>query len=88
MVQWYFSPPTTEVTTPHQDRFWRRLKNPRSVSVLKQPSGAYVQVYEPSGEQIDGASAAYIGGHRYPVDETEAQSLREAGYDSYLTAES
>lgn len=85
-MQWYFSPPTTEVTTPHQDRFWRRLKNPRSVSVLKQPSGAYVQVYEPSGDQIDAATTAYIGGYLYPVDETEAQSLREAGYDAYLTA--
>jgi hypothetical protein len=51
------------------------------VTVLKQPSGAYVQVEFPSPEQINAAAVTYLGGHVYEVDETEAASLLAAGYE-------
>jgi hypothetical protein len=77
-----FTPPTVNRrNVSPADRLFSRLNTPTGVTVLKQPSGAYVQVEFPSPEQINAAAVTYLGGHVYEVDEAEAASLLAAGYE-------
>lgn len=50
------------------------------LSVLKQLNGTYVTKEEPTANEIVASLVAYIGGHVYSVDETEAASLTAAGF--------
>lgn len=78
----YFTPPTVpRRNASPADRLFSRLSIPTGMTVLKQPSGAYVQVEFPTPEQINEAAVAYLGGHVYPVDDTEAAALLAAGYE-------
>lgn len=79
----FFTPPTVNRrnVSPSTSRLYSRFDTPTGVSVLKQPSGAYVQVETPSPEQINDAAVAYLGGRVYEVDETEAAALLAAGYE-------
>lgn len=51
----------------------------RGRSVLK-VDGVYVTVDDPSQDQIDAATEAYIGGHVYTVTQSVADALTAAGY--------
>lgn len=78
----YFTPPTVpRRNVSPADRLFSRIAIPTGVTVLKQPSGAYVQVEFPTPEQINEAAVAYLGGHVYPVDDSEAAALLAAGYE-------
>lgn len=48
--------------------------------MLKNRDGTYTIVDTPTGDQIDAAAMAYIGGHIYEVDDTEAAALVAAGF--------
>ena len=66
------------------DRLWGRFRFPVSFAVLKK-DGFYSQVETPDDSEIADADLAYLGGHAYYIRDTEAQSLRDAGYGAYLT---
>jgi hypothetical protein len=53
------------------------------LSLLK-IDGIYTQYENPDAELLDAASVAYLGGHVYPVWNTEAAFLAAAGYGAYL----
>lgn len=80
-----FTPPTVLVRldTPH--RLFSRKSLPTGVTVLKSPLGSYTQTQNPTPEQIDAAAVAYLGGHVYPVSDTEAAALTAAGYEVTTT---
>jgi hypothetical protein len=52
----------------------------RSISVLK-IDGQYVEIREPSQDDIALATEVYIGGHEYPVSDAIAAELIAAGYE-------
>jgi hypothetical protein len=43
------------------------------------------EVQTPYQDDIADADAAYLGGHEYILNESEAQILIDAGYGDYLT---
>lgn len=77
-----FTPPTVlrRPTCP-TSRLYASIDIPTGVTVLKQTSGAYVQVECPSSEQIEDAAAVYLGGRSYEVSADEALALAAAGYE-------
>jgi hypothetical protein len=78
-----FQTPTYVVISAGHDVFWRHFTQKRSTSILKTGS-SYVEVPGPSDEQITAADIAYLGGHVYTVDDTEAAALTAAGYGAGL----
>lgn len=58
----------------------------RGRSVLKAHDGTYTTVDTPTGDQIDAASVAYIGGHIYEISDDEAAALTAAGYGAGVSA--
>ena len=79
----YFTPPTVAraAETAERHPLFSRVKIPRGQSVLKAASGAYVTVENPTPEQIDAATVAYLGGRTYEVSAEEATALTAAGYE-------
>lgn len=83
-----FSPPTVD----DQSRLppgssgpgralWRHYSSAvRGRSVLKNRDGTYTIVDTPTGDQIEAAAYAYIGGHDYEVTSEEAAALVAAGF--------
>lgn len=61
-------------------RPFNRVKGLVGLTVLKNGS-SYVTVENPSNEDIQNATAAYLGGHEYEVDAMEASALTAAGYE-------
>lgn len=57
----------------------------RGRSVLKAHDGTYSTVDTPTGDQIDAAAVAYIGGHCYEITDAEAASLTSAGYGACIS---
>lgn len=55
----------------------------RGVAVLKN-GDAYVEHEFPYSDDITSADVAYLGGHVYVVDDTEAAALSAAGYGDRL----
>lgn len=47
----------------------------------------FVEMYNPSQEQVDSATRVYLGGRRYVITEAEADDLIGAGYEDYVSEE-
>ena len=60
-------------------QFYERLV---STSVLK-IDGEYVEIREPSQDEIAEATEVYLGGHEYEVSDTVGAALEAAGYEVY-----
>ena len=76
-----FTPPTRRV--PVQNKGLRYAYY-EGITVLK-TAGAYTQVQAPTQDDINAADIAYLGGHSYAVDSTEAAALTAAGYGAYIS---
>lgn len=76
-----FTPPTVLRRPAGASRLYSHVDIPTGISVLKQPSGAYVQIEGPSPEQIEDAAVVYLGGRSYEVSAEEATALSAAGYE-------
>ncbi|ANH49509.1 hypothetical protein uvFWCGRAMDCOMC455_030 [Freshwater phage uvFW-CGR-AMD-COM-C455] len=72
-------PPTIEEGPIGGHRLFYFYKMLRSISVLK-IDGQYVEIREPSQDEIALATEVYIGGHEYPVSDAIAANLIAAGY--------
>lgn len=72
-------PPTIEEGPIGGHRLFYFYKMLRSISVLK-IDGQYVEIREPSQDEIALATEVYIGGHEYPVSDAVAAELIAAGY--------
>lgn len=59
-------------------RLFLRYKLARGITIL-QTAGAYTAVRYPSQDEIAAATAAYLGGHEYTVDDTTKAALIAAG---------
>lgn len=73
-------PPTIEEGPIGGHRLFYFYKMLRSISVLK-IDGQYVEIREPSQDEIALATEVYIGGHEYPVSDAIAAELIAAGYE-------
>jgi hypothetical protein len=73
-------PPTIEEGPIGGHRLFYFYKMLRSISVLK-IDGQYVEIREPSQDDIALATEVYIGGHEYPVSDAIAAELIAAGYE-------
>jgi hypothetical protein len=73
-------PPTIEEGPIGGHRLFYFYKMLRSISVLK-IDGQYVEIREPSQDEIALATEVYIGGHEYPVSDAIAADLIAAGYE-------
>lgn len=76
---WLFNTPSIIERTNSRHPLLARTKTRVGISVLKE-NGFYRQVRYPSCEEIAAADVAYLGGYDHTVSETEAASLRAAGY--------
>ena len=72
-------PPTIEEGPIGGHRLFYFYKMLKSISVLK-IDGQYVEIREPSQDEIALATEVYIGGHEYPVSDAVAAELIAAGY--------
>lgn len=82
-VIYFFTTPTVKERWAGRHGLWSRLYLDRGVSILRFGE-AYLQVDEPSAEQVTAADAAYIGGRTYRVSKVEAGRLRAAGYGQWV----
>lgn len=73
-------PPTIEEGPIGGHRLFYFYKMLKSISVLK-IDGQYVEIREPSQDEIALATEVYIGGHEYPVSDAIAAELIAAGYE-------
>ena len=81
ITAYLFEPPTIKRRLDTTHRLFSRVSLNQGQSVLKDDLGFYTTVENPSPEQIDAAAIAYLGGHVYTVDSSEAASLTAAGYE-------
>jgi hypothetical protein len=77
-----FLPPTLEEGPIGGHRLFYFYKMTRSISVLK-IDGEYVEIREPSQDEIALATEVYLGGHEYIVTDAEGAALEAAGYVVY-----
>lgn len=75
-----FIPPTIEEGPIGGHRLFYYYKMLRSISVLK-IDGVYVEIREPSQDEIALATEVYLGGHEYPVSDAVAAALEADGYE-------
>jgi len=83
-----FSPPavydvprvTVDSVDPGRQLFKRYSALPRGRSVLHMRDGTFIELDNPTGDQIAAALFAYIGGHIYDITDAEAALLVAAGY--------
>jgi len=81
-----FTPPTRpERRSTHP--LFGKISTPQGLSVLKGYDGLYRQVEGPLDEDVAAAEITYLGGYRYPIDETERLALVAAGYGEFITEE-
>lgn len=73
-------PPTVEEGPIGGHRLFYFYKMLRGISILK-IDGQYVEIREPSQDEIALATEVYIGGHEYPVSDAIAAELIAAGYE-------
>jgi len=80
MTTWLFlTPMVQEGPASWEDRLFLRIKLARGVTVLEGPPGSYRAVRFPTQDEIAAATAAYIGGHEYDVDDATKAALIAAG---------
>lgn len=79
-----FEPPVVREAT--RASWPARIGFSRGISVLKSGS-SYRQVRVPTTDEVEAADIAYIGGGVYPVEESEAEALTDAGYGDRITEE-
>lgn len=77
-----FLPPTLEEGPIGGHRLFYFFKMLRSISVLK-IDGVYVEIREPSQDEIADATEVYLGGHEYVVSDAVGAALTAAGYTVY-----
>lgn len=77
-----FLPPTVEEGPIGGHRLFYFYTMTRGVSVLK-IDGEYIEVREPSQDEIALATEVYLGGHEYIVTDAEGAALTAAGYTVY-----
>lgn len=81
-----FRPPTVKRSfqPAYRDFLWSRIEYDEGVTVVKTTAGTYRQesLHNPNADDI---AVVYPGGHVIPVDDSEAASLTNAGYGSFLT---
>ena len=79
MADYLFRTPSTdEGAAVPGSRLMRFYKLARGVTVLD-TGGVYTAVRYPSEDEIAAATAAYIGGHEYPVTDAVRAALIAAG---------
>ena len=74
-----FTPPSVLGRSQTYDFFFERIRILYGQTVLKFGT-SYRTVTDPAAEDIDAADIAYLGGHTYPITDTEAAELTAAGY--------
>jgi hypothetical protein len=65
-------------------RLFSRVSIDVGVTILRITGNQFVQVRDPSPEEITAAEAAYVGGRTYEVSEEEANRLILAGYGDHV----
>lgn len=79
MATWTFrTPVVAEGPASWSDPLFMRVKLNRGITILL-ASGTYRAVRYPSQDEIASATAAYMGGHEYAVDDTTRAALIAAG---------
>lgn len=84
-MPYLFTPPSQPQGSVVGGRLFGRMRLSVGQTLLKK-DGFYTLVYDPSGEDVDAADIAYLGGHEYLVSDVEAADLRTAGYSANLKA--
>lgn len=78
-----FTPPTVEEGPAGFGRLMWRYRISRGDSILV--NGTVVtRLRTPGVDQVAEADYAYIGGHVYPITDTERTILINAGYGAYI----
>lgn len=79
----YFTPPTQaqRYVLDHLAGLW--IEGSVGITVIKEGS-AYRQVRSPSQQELEAATAYYLGGHRYEITAAEQSDLTAAGYGAYI----
>lgn len=79
MATWTFRTPSVdEGPASWEDRLFLRVKLARGITVLNS-GGTYTAVRFPTQDEIAAATAAYMGGHEYVVDDATKAALIAAG---------
>lgn len=79
MASWTFRAPTVdEGPATWTDRLFLRVKITRGITVLNN-GGVYTAVRFPTQDEITAATAVYMGGHEYTVDDATKAALIAAG---------
>lgn len=79
MADWLFRTPTVdEGPATWTDRLFLRVKLTRGITVLNN-GGTYTAVRFPTQDEIAAATAVYMGGHEYVVDDAVKAALIAAG---------
>lgn len=79
MADWTFRTPTVdEGPASWENRLFLRVKITRGITVLSN-GGTYTAVRFPTQDEIAAATAVYMGGHEYTVDDATKAALIAAG---------
>lgn len=78
MASWTFRTPATDEAPAGFGPLFSRVRIARGITVLE-TAGAYSAVRYPTEDETAAATAAYIGGHEYTVDDATKAALIAAG---------
>ena len=83
-MPYLFVPPVLEYGPAGGNWLFYRYKLKHGVTVYKVGASWYEEEY-PSQDDLDIASAVYLGGHEYPVTLAEKTALEAGGYTVITT---
>lgn len=78
-MPYLFIPPVVNEGPMGGNYFFARYTRKQGVSVFK-INGEWYEDRFPSQDDLDLSDVFYLGGHQYPVTETEKTDLEAAGY--------
>lgn len=81
-MAYLFVPPTVDYGPAGGNWLFYRYKLSHGVTVYKVGNTYYEEEY-PSQDDLDTATAIYLGGHEYNVTEAEKDDLEAAGYEVF-----
>lgn len=79
-----FVPPVVEQGPMGGNWLFARYTRKQGISVYRIDGQWYEEQY-PWQDDLDAADVYYLGGHEYPVTETEKDDLEAAGYEVITT---
>jgi hypothetical protein len=78
-----FTPPTVNEKWGRHPLF-SRISTPVGVTVLRLVANTFVEVRDPTPEELSTALDVYVGGRTHDITEEQANRLTVAGYGAYI----